>query len=126
MKKKRKNNLFVIENGLLIDKLVPCRKISKDLYLILTDKHNRFMIDYYTYMQGKVLSKYRGLYNDFLLVDKYGKVVLIILKQQKNVNELIKRFIKGYQKFKKETDYETYKLKRLILYVNYKIKIGEY
>lgn len=126
MKKKRKNNLFVIENGLLIDKLVPCRKISKDLYLILTDKHNRFMIDYYTYMQGKVLSKYRGLYNDFILVDKYGKVVLIILKQQKNVNELIKRFIKGYQKFKKETDYDTYKLKRLILYVNYKIKIGEY
>lgn len=126
MKKKRKNNLFIIENGLLIDKLVPCRKISKDLYLILTDEHNRFMIDYYTYMQGKVLSKYRGLYNDFLVVDKYGKVVLIILKQQKNVNELIKRFIKGYQKFKKETDYETYKLKRLILYVNYKIKIGEY
>ena len=126
MKKKRKNNLFIIENGLLIDKLVPCRKISKDLYLILTDKHNRFMIDYYTYMQGKVLSKYRGLYNDFIVVDKYGKVVLIILKQQKNVNELIKRFIKGYQKFKKETDYETYKLKRLILYVNYKIKIGEY
>lgn len=126
MKKKRKNNLFIIENGLLIDKLVPCRKISKDLYLILTDEHNRFMIDYYTYMQGKVLSKYRGLYNDFIVVDKYGKVVLIILKQQKNVNELIKRFIKGYQKFKKETDYETYKLKRLILYVNYKIKIGEY
>lgn len=126
MKKKRKNNLFIIENGLLIDKLVPCRKISKDLYLILTDKYNRFMIDYYTYMQGKVYSKFRGLYNDFLVVDKYGKVVLIILKQQKNVNELIKRFIKGYDNFKKETDYETYKLKRLILYVNYKIKIGEY
>lgn len=126
MKKKRKNNLFIIENGLLIDKLVPCRKISKDLYLILTDKYNRFMIEYYTYMQGKVYSKFRGLYNDFLVVDKYGKVVLIILKQQKNVNELIKRFIKGYENFKKETDYETYKLKRLILYVNYKIKIGEY
>lgn len=126
MKKKRKNNLFIIENGLLIDKLVPCRKLSKDLYLILTDKHNRFMIDYYTYMQGKVLSKYRGLYNDFLVVDKYGKVVLIILKKQKNFDELIKRFIKGYKNFKKETDYETYKLKRLILYVNYKIKIGEY
>ena len=126
MKKKRKNNLFIIENGLLIDKLVPCRKISKDLYLILTDKYNRFMIEYYTYMQGKVNSKFRGLYNDFLVVDKYGKVVLIILKQQKNVNELIKRFIKDYENFKKETDYETYKLKRLILYVNYKIKIGEY
>lgn len=126
MKKKRKNNLFIIENGLLIDKLVPCRKISKDLYLILTDKYNRFMIEYYTYMQGKVHSKFRGLYNDFLVVDKYGKVVLIILKQQKNVNELIKRFIKDYENFKKETDYETYKLKRLILYVNYKIKIGEY
>lgn len=126
MKKKRKNNLFIIENGLLIDKLVPCRKINKDLYLILTDKHNRSMIDYYTYMQRKVQSKFRGLYNDFLVVDKYGKVVLIILKQQKNVNELIKRFIKGYKNFKKETDYETYKLKRLILYVNYKIKIGEY
>lgn len=126
MKKKRKNNLFIIENGLLIDKLVPCRKISKDLYLILTDKYNRFMIDYYTHMQGKVHSKFSGLYNDFLVIDKYGKVVLIILKQQKNVNELIKRFIKGYKNFKKETDYETYKLKRLILYVNYKIKIGEY
>lgn len=126
MKKKRKNNLFIIENGVLIDKLVPCRKISKDLYLILTDKHNRFMIEYYTSMQGKVHSKFRGLYNDFLVVDKYGKVVLIILKKQKNVNELIKRFIKGYKNFKKETDYETYKLKRLILYVNYKIKIGEY
>lgn len=126
MKKKRKKNLFIIENGLLIDKLVPCRKINKDLYLILTDKHNRFMIDYYTYMQGNVNSKFRGLCNDFLVVDKYGKVVLIILKQQKNVNELIKRFIKGYKNFKKETDYETYKLKRLILYVNYKIKIGEY
>lgn len=126
MKKKMKNNLFIIENGLLIDKLVPCRKLSKDLYLILTDKYNRFMIDYYTYMQGKVLSKYRGLYYDFLVVDKYGKVVLIILKQQKNVDELIKRSIKGYENFKKETDYETYKLKRLILYVNYKIKIGEY
>lgn len=126
MKKKRKNKLFIIENGLLIDKLVPCRKISKDLFLILTDKYNRFMIDYYTYMQGKVNSKFRGLYNDFLVVDKYGKVVLIILKQQKNVNELIKRFIKGYENFKKETDYETYILKRLILYVNYKIKIGEY
>lgn len=84
------------------------------------------MIDYYTYMQGKVHSKFRVLYNDFLVVDKYGKVVLIILKQQKNVNELIKRFIKCYENFKKETDYETYKLKRLILYVNYKIKIGEY
>lgn len=126
MKKKSKNNLFIIENGLLIDKLVPCRKINKDLYLILTDKYNRFMIDHYTYMQGKVHSKFRGLYNDFLVVDKYGKVVLIILKQQKNVNELIKRFIKDYKNFKKETDYETYKLKRLILYVNYKIKIGEY
>lgn len=126
MKKKRKNNLFIIENGLLIDKLVPCRKLSKDLYLILTDKHNRFMVEYYTHMQGKVLSKYRGLYYDFLVVDKYGKVVSIILKQQKNVDELIKRFIKGYKNFKKETDYETYKLKRLILYVNYKIKIGEY
>lgn len=126
MKKKRKNNLFIIENGLLIDKLIPCRKISKDLYLILTDKYNRFMIEYYTCMQGKVHSKFRGLYNDFLVVDKYGKVVLIILKQQKNVNELIKRFIKGYENFKKETDYETYKLKRLILYVNYKIKISEY
>lgn len=126
MKKKRKNNLFIIENGLLIDKLVPCRKISKDLYLILTDKHNRFMIEYYTCMQGEVHSKFRCLYNDFLVVDKYGKVVLIILKQQKNVNELIKRFIKDYENFKKETDYETYKLKRLILYVNYKIKIGEY
>lgn len=126
MKKKRKNNLFIIENGLLIDKLVPCRKLSKDLYLILTDKHNRFMIEYYTYMQGKVLSKYRGLFNDFLVVDKYGKVILIILKQQKNVDELIKRIIKDYKNFKKESDYETYKLKRLILYVNYKIKIGEY
>lgn len=126
MKKKRKNNLFIIENGLFIDKLVPCRKISKDLYLILTDKYNRFMIDYYTHMQGEVHSKFRCLYNDFLVVDKYGKVVLIILKQQKNVNELIKRFIKDYENFKKETDYETYKLKRLILYVNYKIKIGEY
>lgn len=126
MKKKSKNNLFIIENGLLIDKLVPCRKINKDLYLILTDKYNRCIIDYYTYMQRKVHSKFRVLYNDFLVVDKYGKVVLIILKQQKNVNELIKRFIKDYKNFKKETDYETYKLKRLILYVNYKIKIGEY
>lgn len=123
---KKKMYLFIIDNKVLIDKLVPCRKISKDLYLILTDKYNRFMIDYYTYMQGKVHSKFRGLYNDFLVVDKYGKVVLIILKQQKNVNELIKRFIKVYENFKKETDYETYKLKQLMKYVSYKIKIGEY
>lgn len=61
-----------------------------------------------------------------LLIDKYGKLELVILKQQKNANELIKRFIKGYKKFKKETDYETYKLKQLMRYVYYKIKIGEY
>lgn len=123
---KRKPKLFIITNGLLIDKLLPCRKVSKDLYLVKIDTNNICIIEYYTRLQCNKHSMFRGFYNDYLLVDKYGKLELVISKHQKNANELIKRFIKGYKNFKKETDYETYKLKRLILYVNYKIKIGEY
>lgn len=123
---KRKIKLFIIDNGVLIDKLIPCRKVSKDLYLVKIDTDNRCVIDYYMYLQCNKHSFYRGLYNDYLLVDKYGKLQSIILKQQKNANELIKRYIKGYKKFKKEIDFETYKLKQLMKYVAYKIKIGEY
>ena len=123
---KRKPKLFIITNGLLIDKLLPCRKVSKDLYLVKIDTGNRCIIDYYTHLQCNKHSMFRGLYNDYLLVDKYGKLELVILKHQKNANELIKRFIKGYKKFKKEIDFETYKLKQLMKYVAYKIKIGEY
>lgn len=123
---KRKPKLFIITNGLLIDKLLPCRKVSKDLYLVKIDTGNRCIIDYYTYLQCNKHSMFRGLYNDYLLIDKYGKLELVILKQQKNANELIKRYIKGYKKFKKEIDFEMYKLKQLVKYVSYKIKIGEY
>lgn len=98
---KRKPKLFIITNGLLIDKLLPCRKVSKDLYLVKIDTNNSCIIDYYTHLQCNKQSMFRGLYNDYLLVDKYGKLELVVLKHQKNANELIKRFIKGYKKFKK-------------------------
>lgn len=123
---KKKTYLFVIDNKVLIDKLKPCIKVSKDLFLVKIDEDNRFIIDYYTRLQLKLKEPLRVLYNDYLVIDKFGTIVTVILTCFKHKNDLIKKSIKKYNKFKKDTDYETYKLKQLIKYVSYKIKIGEY
>lgn len=123
---KKKTYLFVIDNKVLIDKLKPCRKVSKDLFLVQIDEDNRFIIDYYTRLQLKLKEPLRALYNDYLVIDKFGTIVTVILTCFKHKNDLIKKSIKKYNKFKKDTDYKTYKLKQLIKYVSYKIKIGEY
>lgn len=123
---KKKTYLFVIDNKVLIDKLQPCRKVSKDLFLVKIDEDNRCIIDYYTRLQLKLKEPLRVLYNDYLVVDKFGTIVTVILTCFKHKNDLINNSIKKYNKFKKDTDYKTYKLKQLIKYVFYKIKIGEY
>lgn len=123
---KKKTYLFVIDNKVLIDKLKPCRKVSKDLFLVKIDEDNRFIIDYYTSLQFKLKEPLRALYNDYLVIDKFGTIVTVILTCFKHKNDLIKKSIKKYNKFKKDTDYKTYKLKQLMKYVSYKIKIGEY
>ena len=123
---KKKTYLFVIDNKVLIDKLQPCRKVSKDLFLVKIDEDNRCIIDYYTRLQLKLKEPLRVLYNDYLVVDKFGTIVTVILTYFKHKNDLIEKSIKKYKKFKKDTDYKTYKLKQLMKYVSYKIKIGEY
>lgn len=123
---KKKTYLFVIDNKVLIDKLKPCRKVSKDLFLVKIDEDNRCIIDYYTRLQLKLKEPLRVLYNDYLVVDKYGAIITVILTCFKHKNDLIKKSIKKYNKFKKDCDYKTYKLKQLMKYVSYKIKIGEY
>ena len=42
---KKKMYLFIIDNKVLIDKLKPCRKVSKDLFLVKIDEDNRCIID---------------------------------------------------------------------------------
>lgn len=123
---KKKTYLFVIDNKVLIDNLKPCRKVSKDLFLVKIDEDNRCIIDYYTRMQLKLNEPLRALYNDYLVIDKFGTIVTVILTCFKHKNDLINKSIKKYNKFKKDTDYRTYKLKQLMKYVSYKIKIGEY
>lgn len=123
---KKKTYLFVIDNKVLIDKLKPCRKVSKDLFLVKIDEDNRCIIDYYTRLQLKLKEPLRVLYNDYLVVDKFGTIVTVILTYFKHKNDLIKKSIKKYNTFKKDIDYKTYKLKQLMKYVSYKIKIGEY
>jgi hypothetical protein len=123
---KKKTYLFVIDNKVLIDKLKPCRKVSKDLFLVKIDEDNRCIIDYYTRLQFKLKEPLRALYNDYLVIDKFGTIVTVILTCFKHKNDLIKKSIKKYKKFKKGSNYKTYKLKQLIKYVSYKIKIGEY
>lgn len=123
---KKKTYLFVIDNKVLIDKLKPCRKVSKDLFLVKIDEDNKCIIDYYTRLQFKLKEPLRALHNDYLVIDKFGTIVSVILTCFKHKNDLIKKSIERYNKFKKDTDYKTYKLKQLIKYVSYKIKIGEY
>lgn len=123
---KKKTYLFVIDNKVLIDYLKPCRKVSKDLFLVKIDEDNRCIIDYYTRLQFKLKEPLRALHNDYLVIDKFGTIVTVILTCFKHKNDLINNSIKKYNKFKKDTDYKTYKLKQLIKYVSYKIKIGEY
>lgn len=123
---KKKMYLFIIDNKVLIDKLKPCRKVSKDLFLVKIDEDNRCIIDYYTRLQFKLKEPLRALYNDYLVIDKFGTIVSVILTCFKQKNDLINKSIKKYNKFKKDTDYKTYKLKQLMKYVSYKIKIGEY
>lgn len=123
---KKKTYLFVIDNKVLIDKLKPCRKVSKDLFLVKIDEDNRCIIDYYTRVQLKLNEPLRVLHNDYLVIDKFGTIVTVILTYFKHKNDLINKSIKKYNKFKKDTDYKTYKLKQLMKYVSYKIKIGEY
>lgn len=123
---KKKMYLFVIDNKVLIDNLKPCRKVSKDLFLVKIDEDNRCIIDYYTRLQFKLKEPLRALYNDYLVIDKFGTIVTVILTCFKHKNDLINNSIKKYNKFKKDTDYKTYKLKQLMKYVSYKIKIGEY
>nr|DAI46669.1 MAG TPA: hypothetical protein [Caudoviricetes sp.] len=123
---KKKTYLFVIDNKVLVDKLKPCRKVSKDLFLVKIDEDNRCVIDYYTRLQLKLKEPLRVLYNDYLVVDKFGTIVTVILTCFKHKNDLIKKSIKKYNTFKKDSDYKTYKLKQLMKYVSYKIKIGEY
>jgi hypothetical protein len=123
---KKKTYLFVIDNKVLIDNLKPCRKVSKDLFLVKIDEDNRCIIDYYTRFQLKLKEPLRVLYNDYLVVDKFGTIVTVILTCFKHKNDLIKKSIKKYNTFKKDIDYKKYKLKQLMKYVVYKIKIGEY
>lgn len=123
---KKQMYLFVIDNKVLIDYLKPCRKVSKDLFLVKIDEDNRCIIDYYTRLQFKLKEPLRALHNDYLVIDKFGTIVTVILTCFKHKNDLINNSIKKYNKFKKDTDYKTYKLKQIIKYVSYKIKIGEY
>ena len=124
IKMKKKTYLFVIDNKVLVDKLKPCKKVSQDLFLVKIDEDNRCIIDYYTHLQ--LNEPLRVLYNDYLVIDKYGTIVTVILTCFKHKNDLIKNSVKKYKKFKKDINYKTYKLKQLMKYVSYKIKIGEY
>lgn len=117
--------LYFIDNGLIIDNLKPIRKICKDLYIVKLDSDNKCIIEYYTRIQNNKSSYLKGLYDDCIVIDKYGKIFGIIINGE-NVNIATKRILKHYKLFKKNVDYETYKIKRLMMYVAYKIKIGEY
>lgn len=117
--------LYFIDNGLIIDNLKPIRKICKDLYIVKLDSDNKCIIEYYTRIQNNKSSYLKGLYDDCIVIDKYGKIFGIIINGE-NVNIATKRILKQYKLFKKNADYETYKIKRLMMYVAYKIKIGEY
>lgn len=117
--------LYFIDNGLIIDNLKPIRKICKDLYIVKLDSDNKCIIEYYTCIQNNKSSYLKGLYDDCIVIDKYGKIFGIIINGE-NVNIATKRILKQYKLFKKNVDYETYKIKRLMMYVAYKIKIGEY
>lgn len=122
---KTHTNLYFIEKGLIIDNLKPIRKICKDLYIVKLDSDNKCIIDYYTHIQNNKLSFLKGLYDDCIVIDKYGSLFGIIINGE-NVNIATKKILKHYKLFKKNVDYETYKIKRLMMYVAYKIKIGEY
>lgn len=122
---KTNTNLYLIEKGLIIDNLKPIRKICKDLYIVKLDSDNKCIIDYYTHIQNNRLSYLRGLYDDCIVIDKYGRLFGIIINGE-NVNIATKKILKNYKLFKKNVDYETYKIKQLMKYVSYKIKIGEY
>lgn len=117
--------LYFIENGLIIDYLKPIRKICKDLYIVKLDSDNKCIIDYYTRIQNNRCSYLRGLYDDYIVIDTYGRLFGIIINGE-NVNIATKKILKRYKLFKKNVDYETYKIKQLMMYVAYKIKIGEY
>lgn len=122
---KTNTNLYLIENGLIIDNLKPIRKICKDLYIVKLDSDNKCIIEYYTYLQNNRLSYLKGLYDDCIVIDNYGRLFGIIINGE-NVNIATKKILKNYKLFKKNVDYKTYKIKRLMMYVAYKIKIGEY
>lgn len=122
---KTHTNLYFIEKGLIIDNLKPIRKICKDLYIVKLDSDNKCIIDYYTHIQNNKLSFLKGLYDDCIVIDKYGSLFGIIINGE-NVNIATKKILKHYKLFKKNVDYETYKIKQLMKYVSYKIKIGEY
>lgn len=122
---KTNTNLYLIENGLIIDNLKPFKKIYKDLYIVKLDCDNKRIIEYYTNLQNERLSYLKGLYDDYIVIDKYGKMLGIIINGE-NINIAIKNILRHYRLFKKNVNYETYKIKRLMMYVAYKIKIGEY
>lgn len=122
---KTKTNLYFINDGLIIDNLKPFKKIYKDLYIVKLDCDNKRIIEYYTNLQNERLSYLKGLYDDYIVIDKYGKMFGIIINGE-NENIAIKNILRYYRLFKKNVNYETYKIKRLMMYVAYKIKIGEY
>lgn len=122
---KTNTNLYFIENGLIIDNLKPFKKICKDLYIVKLDCDNKRIIEYYTDLQNERPSYLIGLYDDYIVIDKYGKMFSIIINGE-NINIAIKNILRHYRLFKKNVDYEIYKIKRLMMYVAYKIKIGEY
>lgn len=127
---KRKTKLFIINKGILIDKLVPYRKVSKDLYLIKLDDDNRSLIDHYNQIQNDKLYNempyLKWWYVDRIIVDKYGKFCGYKFSKEVGYSYPIKHYIECYEKFKKEIDFETYKSKQLMEYVAYKNKIGKY
>lgn len=92
--------LYFIENGLIIDYLKPIRKICKDLYIVKLDSDNKCIIDYYTRIQNNRCSYLRGLYDDYIVIDTYGRLFGIIINGE-NVNIATKKILKRYKLFKK-------------------------
>lgn len=122
-----KNELFILQEDIFVDKLFWFEKINKDLYVIELTYHNRMFISEYCRHLTKV-EFMLPLQNQYWIVDKYGKIV-----DTKNFDfykgykkQWYKNMIKKYNQFKKDIDYNSYKLKQLMRYVYYKVQLKEY
>lgn len=122
---KKKSNLYLIEHSIIIDNLKPFRKIGNDLYIVKLDCNNKSIIEYYSHIQNDKRLWLKGLYDDYIVIDSYGKVFGLIIVGE-DINIAIKKILKNYKLWKRHVDYDTYKIKQLMKYVAYKIKIGEY